>query len=304
MKLLLTGAFKYSKAQLDTIRALGFEVICLEQESSPLQVDVTEVEAVVCNSLFFHQGIRQFKNLKFIQLLSAGLDRVPLEYIEQKGIRLYNAGDVYSIPMAEWAVLKILEIYKDSRHFYRAQNERRWEKKRDLLELAGKKAAIIGLGNVGQATAKRLKAFGVEITGIDIRKVESEFTDHNFMIDRLDEALKQSDIIILTLPLNEETRHLINADRLKFMDDKSVLVNLSRGGIIDEAALVSALQNGKFRGIALDVFEEEPLPPDNPLWGFDRVIITPHNSYVSDKVQERLFKLILDNLSMNNNAEK
>ncbi len=304
MKLLLTGAFKYSKAQLDTIRALGFEVICLEQESSPLQVDVTEVEAVVCNSLFFHQGIRQFKNLKFIQLLSAGLDRVPLEYIEQKGIRLYNAGDVYSIPMAEWAVLKILETYKDSRHFYRAQNERRWEKKRDLLELAGKKAAIIGLGNVGQATAKRLKAFGVEITGIDIRKVESEFTDHNVMIDKLAEVLKLSDIIILTLPLNEETRHLINADRLKFMDDKSVLVNLSRGGIIDEAALVSALQNGKFRGIALDVFEEEPLPPDNPLWGFDRVIITPHNSYVSDKVQERLFKLILDNLSMNNNAEK
>ena len=296
MKLLLTGAFAYSEAQLDQVKSLGCEVLFIEDESSPLQVDVTEIEAVVCNSLFQYSDIRKFKNLKFIQLLSVGLDRVPLEYIEQKGIRLYNAGDVYSTPVAEWAVLKILEIYKRSWFFYRNQDQSRWQKNRDLLELTGKKAAIIGLGNVGEATAKRLKAFGVEITGVDIRQVESEFTDHNVMIDKLDEVLKLSDIIILTLPLNEETHHLINARRLKLMPDHCVLVNLSRGAVIDEAALVLALQNGKFHGVALDVFEKEPLPLDNPLWDFNNVIITPHNSFISDLIHQRLYTLVYENL--------
>ena len=291
MKLLLTGAFDYSEAQLDQIKSLGWEILFIEDEREPLQVDVTGIEAVVCNSLFHHHDLEKFKNLKLIQLLSAGLDRVPVGYIEQKGIRLYNAGNVYSTPVAESAVLKILEIYKQSRYFYRNQDQRRWQKNRDLLELTGKKAAIIGLGNVGEATAKRLKAFDVEIKAVDVRNIKSKYIDSFYLTENLDEVLKASDIIILTLPLTKETHHLFSSERLKLMPDHSVLVNLSRGAVIDEAALISTLQNGKFRGVALDVFEEEPLPTDSPLWDFERVIITPHNSFVSDKVQYLLSQL-------------
>ncbi len=297
MRLLLTGAFPYSEAQIDQIKALGFEVFYVKDERNPLPVEVSAIEAVVCNNLFLHHDIVEFKNLKLVQLLSAGLDRVPLDYINDHNIKLFNAGDVYSIPMAEWAVLKILEIYKQSRFFYRNQEKRLWQKNRDLQELTGKKAVIIGLGNIGLAIAKRLKPFGVEITAVDIRQVKTEAVDRLLMFEDLDQVLVTSGIVILALALNEQTRHLISADRLKLMPDHSVLVNLSRGAIIDEAALIEALQAGKFCGVALDVFEEEPLPDDSPLWGFDNVIITPHNSFVSDRINERLFALIMENLS-------
>ena len=297
MKLMLTGAFAYSETQIEQIKALGFEVFFIEDERKPLPVEVSAIEVVVCNNLFLHHDIAEFKNLKLVQLLSAGLNRVPLDYINDHNIKLFNAGDVYSIPMAEWAVLKVLEIYKQSRFFYRNQEKRLWQKNRDLQELTGKKVGIIGLGNIGLAIAQRLKPFGVEITAVDIRQVKTEPVDRFCMIDELDLVLKASDIIILTLPLNEQTRHLISAERLKLMPDHACLVNLSRGAIIDEAALIEALQAGKFRGVALDVFEEEPLPGGSPFWGFDNVIITPHNSFISDRVNERLFALVMENLS-------
>lgn len=296
MKLLLTGTFSYSEAQLTRIKSLGCEVFYIEDEREPLPEDVSAIEAVVCNSLFLHHDISRFKNLQLIQLLSAGLDRVPLAHITNNNIKLFNAGDVYSIPMAEWVVLKILEIYKQSRFFYRNQDLHCWQKNRDLLELTGKKVAIIGLGNIGKAIAKRLKPFGVEITAVDISQVKAGSVDRLLMFEDLDQVIGTSDIVILALPLNEQTRHLVDARRLKLIPDHGVLVNLSRGAVIDEAALIKALQVGKFRGVALDVFEEEPLPADSPLWSFDNVIITPHNSFISDRVTERLFALIFANL--------
>src|SRR5690606_16220867 len=118
MKLLLTGAFKYSEEQLDSLKSLGYEILFIQDERVPLEVDVSDVDAVVCNGLFLYNDIKKFKNLKFIQLTSAGLDRVPLDYIKDQGIKIFNARGVYSVPMAEWVVLKILEIYKKSRKFY------------------------------------------------------------------------------------------------------------------------------------------------------------------------------------------
>ena len=224
------------------------------------------------------------------------MDRVPLEYIKEKGIELFSAKGVYSVPIAEWAILKILEIYKKSKGFYKAQVNHKWEKQRDLLELTNKTASIIGFGSVGSEIAKRLKAFDVNVISVDTRIIESEYADEFFLIDGIDEVLSKSDIVILTLPLTEETRHLIDKDKIESMKNNSVLVNVSRGGVIDEVALVEAMQEGKFLGVALDVFEEEPLGEDSLLWGFENVIITPHNSFVSDKVGERLFGLMVYNL--------
>lgn len=294
-KLLLTGAFKYSQEQIYKLGSLGYEIICVQDETKPLDIDVSGIDVVVCNSLFLHNDIKEFKNLKIIQLTSAGLDRVPLDYINENGIQLFNARGVYSIPMAEWTTLKILEIYKKSRVFYRNQEQNKWEKQRDLLELTDKTAAIIGYGSVGTEIAKRLKVFGVNVISVDIIERKDEWVDEALLIDNLDEALCKSDIVVLTLPLTEETRHLINKDKISMMQEDALLINVSRGGIIDEAALVDALKANKFLGAALDVFENEPLE-ESLLWDFDNVIITPHNSFVSDKVNERLYELIIENL--------
>lgn len=296
MRLLLTGAFKFSQEQLDMIRSLGYEITYIQDERVPLDIDVSTIDAVVCNSLFLHNDITKFKNLKFIQLTSAGLDRVPFDYIKERGIKLLNAKGVYSVPMAEWVVLKILEIYKKSRQFYKNQDEHKWDKQRDLLELTDKTAAIIGFGSVGYEVGKRLKAFDVRVIGAGRRKIESDFLDEYYLIDDIDVVLKKSDIVILTLPLTDETRHLINKDRIFYMKDNCVLVNISRGGVIDENDLIEAIQCGKFLGVALDVFEEEPLGREHSLWDYENVIITPHNSFVSEMVNDRLFEYIIANL--------
>lgn len=296
-KLLLTGAFKYSREQLSNLEHLGYEIVFVQDERKALNIDVSDIDAVVCNSLFLYNDIKEFKNLKTIQLTSAGLDRVPLDYINEKGIQLFNARGVYSIPMAEWAILKTLEIYKKSRVFYKNQELHKWEKQRELSELTDKTAAIIGYGNVGKEIAKRLKAFGVNVISVDRQIKEDEYVNESILIDNLDIALVKSDIIILTLPLTDETQYLINEEKINVMKDSAVLINLSRGGIIDETDLIEFLNKDKFLGVALDVFEEEPLK-ESTLWDFEQVIITPHNSFASNKANERLFELMIKNLNI------
>lgn len=297
-KLLLTGAFQYTLEQISILESLGYEITYVQDERKELDMDVSEIEAVVCNGLFLYNPIEKFKNLKLIQLTSAGFDRVPMDYIKANDIHIYNAHGVYSVPMAEWAILKILEIYKCSRFFYDQQRRKEWIKKREILELNEKKALILGYGSVGQEVAKRLYAFGVEISTITRKLVACPLVKKSYMINELDVAVSRADIIILSLPYTTETHHLINQEIVKAMKDDCLLVNVSRGSIIDENALITSIDQGKFLGIALDVFENEPLSTESRLWEIDRVIITPHNSFISDKVNKRLFELIKYNLTM------
>lgn len=293
--LLLTGAFKYRQEQIDALESLGYSIQFIQDEREEMDMDPSHIHAVICNGLFLYNDIEKFKNLKFIQVTSAGLDRLPMDYIRKKGIQVFNAGDVYSIPMAEWAVLKVLELYKGSPNFYASQRDKRWEKQRDLLELTDKTALIIGYGNTGREIAQRLQAFGTKLIGVSRSKKESPYLHEHLSIDQIDEGIKRADIIFLTLPLNKATYHIIDKEKMALMKDQAVLINIGRGGLIHEEELIKALTRGKFLGVALDVFEKEPLG-DSPLWDFENVIITPHNSFVSDKINERLFHLMMENL--------
>jgi phosphoglycerate dehydrogenase-like enzyme len=201
--------------------------------------------------------------------------------------------------MSEWLILKILEIYKKSRQFYKNQDQARWKKQYDIMELTGKVATIIGFGDVGIEVAKRLQAFGVYVVGIGRKNKESVLLNEYHTINELDKVLEKSDIIISSLPLTEETRHLIDKEKIKRMKDGCVFINVSRGGVIDEIALIEAIYNNKFLGVALDVFEEEPLSNESIWWSLENVIITPHNSFISDKINDRLFELIFKNLNEN-----
>lgn len=213
MNLLLTGAYSFTSGQIESFQALGYKTLFVQDERVPLEIDTSTIDCVVCNNLFLYNKIEDFKSLKFIQLTSAGLDRVPLDYIKSHEIDLHNARGVYSIPMAEWALLKILEIYKDSLHFMQAQNNRKWLKERNIMELSGRTASVVGMGSVGKEVARRLKAFGVKVLGIDIFEIKEDYVDRFFHINDIDKALSLSDIIVLTLPLTGQTRYLINKER-------------------------------------------------------------------------------------------
>ena len=293
---LLTGAYTYTQEQIDKIEQLGWKATFIQNELTTLDIDVGDFDAVVCNGLFLHNDIEKFHNLKMVQATSAGLERLPIEYMKKHHIIYFNAKDVYSIPMAEWAVMNILEIYKNAYNFFSKQQKKIWEKDRTLLELTEKKVCIIGYGCVGQEIAKRLSAFGTEIVAVNRNKIEDETIHKWIPLNQIDEVLPEADIVVVCIALTQNTKRFFDSDRLMKMKDESVLVNVSRGGIIDEKALIQFLRNGKFRGIALDVFEKEPLSPENELWNEPRVIITPHNSFMGDMVRERMFKLMYNNL--------
>ena len=296
MKLLVTGALSCDERCLGELRALGHEVLVADDERGPLPAGAHEAEGIVCNGLFLHHEAARFPNLRFVQLTSAGLDRAPVDELAERGVALFNAKGVYSIPLAEWVVMQLLNIYKRARFFEHNQQQRRWQKARDLRELAGRTACIVGFGDVGREVAKRLRGFDVRIIGVDLLPAESPLADRVVGIDALTHVLPEADFVVLTVPLTPDTRHLVDDETIAVMKQDAVVVNVSRGAVVDEDALVRALGQGKFLGVALDVFENEPLDAGSELWGYERVLVTPHNSFVSDRTRERLVGLVVANL--------
>lgn len=297
MKLLLTGAISWTDSQIKEIESLGHEVIYVQDERIPLEVqgvDVETIEGIVCNGLFLYNDISKFRHLKYIQLTSAGYDRIPLEYIQEHQIEIRNARGVYSIPMAEFALCGVLQIYKKSHFFYENQKIHKWEKNRELLELSGKQVCIIGCGSVGTECAKRFSVFECNIIGIDLHPRKDINYTYIYEVDKLEFVLSNSDIVILTLPLTDATRHLINKEKINAMKSGAILVNIGRGGLLDLNLLKKKLP--EMRGVVLDVFEDEPLDENDELWEIENVIITPHNSFVGDGNRGRLRKIIVDNL--------
>lgn len=295
MNILVTGAWKCTEEDLNTIAAMGHQVVFMQQEREALPVEPAWVEGMICNGLFLHHDIGLFPNLRFIQLTSAGFDRVPMDEVNRRGIRICNARGVYGIPMAEFAVSGVLQLYKQSRYFTENQKSHGWNKHRDLAELWGKQVAIVGCGNIGQECAKRFAAFDCRVVGVDIFEGELPNISKIYHISRLPEVLPNSDVVVLTLPLTEQTKHLFNRDAFAAMKQGAVIVNIARGGVVDTNALISAL-NTHLGGAVLDVFEEEPLNPENPLWDMDNAIVTPHNSFVGEGNSQRLADVILSNL--------
>ena len=154
---------------------------------------------------------------------------------------------------------------------------------------------IFGCGNVGQECAKRFKAFGCKVIGLDISPYESDLFDYIKRADEFEEVFSESDVIVLTAPLTEKTENFIDSEKIEAMKEGCVIVNVSRGKVIDEKSLIDGLKR-KLGGAVLDVFNEEPLSPNSPLWKMENVIVTPHNSFVGDGNNERLKALILKNL--------
>ena len=294
MNLLITGAWSDGKNSISELETMGHSVCFMQFEKDDLPCPYEWVEGVICNGLFLTHSIDRFTNLRYIQLTSAGFDRVDMDYVKEHEIEIHNARGVYSIPMAEFALCGVLQLYKQAAFFRENQKRRLWKKHRGLLELSGKQVLIVGCGSVGNECAKRFASFGCDITGVDLFPREDNLYSEMLPLDDLDNALKQADIVVLTLPLTGQTCHLIDNSKLSLIKDGATLVNVARGAIIDTRALLNHID--RFTGAVLDVFEEEPLSVDSSLWDKHNIILTPHNSFVGDGNRERIREIIISNL--------
>jgi phosphoglycerate dehydrogenase-like enzyme len=302
MKSLFT--YSYGEEKMKAIEALGYELFFAKETDIPITEEMAGIEVLVCYDPFERVDIARFPQLKWIQLSSIGIDQLPKEKVLQQGITVTNNRSGYSIPMGEWIVMKLLELFKNSRFSYEKQAAKRWEIDTSLLELYHKTVCFVGTGSIATEAAKRLQGFDVNILGINTTGRDVPYFDRCYPMDKLKEALSQADVVVLSIPYTKETHHLIHQGNIGDIKKGACLINIARGSILEEAALVDALKSGHLRGAALDVFEQEPLLQDSPLWELPNIAITPHNSWISEMRNERRYQIIYENLKRYISGEK
>lgn len=297
MNILITGAWQNATQHIEELNRMGHCVKFMQWEKDELPCPTAWVEGVIGNGIFLHHDIAQFTNLRYIQLTSAGYDRVDVDYVQAHGITIHNAGATYAVPMAEHALCGVLMLYRQMPKFLANQQQKLWNKERFMPELSGKHVLILGCGAVGQACAGRFAAMGCTVTGIarTARSIPGYAAVHT--LADLPTLLPSADVVILALPATPGTKQLFNAETFERMKPTSILVNIARGELVDESALSAALNNKHLAGAVLDVFAEEPHPSDSTLWDMHNVLITPHNSFVGEGNAHRLSYNIINNLS-------
>jgi phosphoglycerate dehydrogenase-like enzyme len=236
--------------------------------------------------------------LRWIHSASAGIDRVATPLVRSRGITVTNARGVFSRPIAEYLVMMLLAIARRLPQLLELQRERTWQPLRGI-ELGRLTVGIIGYGSIGSELARLLEPFGTRILATRRHAERGAGDSANVMIhgfDELDRVLGEADVVVLTAPLTEETAGMIGAPQLQSMRESAWLINIARGRLIDDLALRRALESGWIAGAVLDVFNDEPLPPDSPLYDTPNLLITPHTSWSSDRVVERGVELFIENL--------
>lgn len=296
--LLITGAFEYTKDELASLSGeLDIDIVFHQNEKEPIDCRIAgRVVATVCNGLFLYNKLSDFPNLRFIQLTSAGHDRIPEKEIIERDIKLCDARGVYSTPMAEWAVAVVLSVYKNLNFFQDNKRTHQWIKDRTLRELDGRKTAIVGAGSVGREVAHRFKAFGCIVDGFDIRPYNSDLFSDIFHIDQLSEYIADYDIIVITAPSTPETYHLFDFEKISCLKNAATLINISRGSLIDQIALTNVLKKRQDLFAALDVFESEPLAAEDEMWNLPNCLVSPHNSFIGNGNHDRMFTVIKNSL--------
>jgi glyoxylate/hydroxypyruvate reductase len=236
--------------------------------------------------------------LRWVQGTSAGIgERLRRTGLIDADILFTTAAGIHGSALAEFALLGLLYFSRDVPRLQRMQATRHWQRYTNR-ELAGQRALIIGLGEVGQAIARRLSALGLEVWGIrrSAARPPPDGVRRVLPLAELERALGEVDALLLACPLTERTRQLIGRPELAALRPGAILINVARGRVVDEPALIEALRAGRLAGAALDVFAEEPLPQDSPLWSLPNVLVSPHSASTVAAENRRLVDLFLANL--------
>jgi phosphoglycerate dehydrogenase-like enzyme len=237
--------------------------------------------------------ITPHSKLRWLQTWSAGVDSLPLERLESRNITVTSANGVHAYPISETIYALMLSLTRKIHTYVKNQQERKWHHSDMKLEMHEKTVGIIGVGTIGKEAAKIAKAFGMKVLGVRHSGKQQEFVDEMFTTNQLDAVLPKCDYVVVTLPLTKETNRLFGAKQFDLMKSSAFFINIGRGEIVVEGDLISALQRGQIAGAGLDVFEQEPLTVDSPLWEMENVIITPHTSGSTEHYNQRVIENIL-----------
>jgi D-2-hydroxyacid dehydrogenase (NADP+) len=247
------------------------------------------------------EQLRAAKSLRWIYSITAAVDQFLYPELISSQIALTNAGGVHGPVVAEHAIAMLLALAKRLPSAVRYQERRKWameaiwsESPRPR-EVRGATLVVVGLGSIGAEIASMAGAMKMHVIGVR-EHPERGGAQEVVGVDALDSVLARADFVVLAAPLTERTRHLIDAQRLQLFKPSAFLINVSRGALVDEAALVKALRGRKIAGAALDVFEQEPLSRWSPLWKMPQVLITPHTAFLTENVWRRHFKVFAANL--------
>lgn len=238
--------------------------------------------------------------LRWIQATSAGVGKLAERVgLTESSVAVTTASGVHARPLAEFALLAMLMFGKDTLRLGREQRAHRWERYAGE-EIAGKTVCVVGLGKIGREVARLARALDARVVGTvrDVRgRPPGELgVERLEPTDRLDELLPGADVVVLAVPHTALTHRLLDARRLALLRPGAILVNIARGDVVDEAALVDALRTGRLRGAALDVFEQEPLPAESPLWDLPNVFVCPHSASTVAAENERIVELFRENI--------
>jgi phosphoglycerate dehydrogenase-like enzyme len=303
---------RYRQRDLDRIAAAapGSRLVHVSLEGladGPLD----DVEALLRGPLpagIFDRLLTRCPDLVWVHSATAGVERVLTPTALERGLVITNARGVFSEPIAEYVLLMMLAIGRRLPQLLELQRERTWQPL-EGVELRDLTLGIVGLGSIGAAVARLARPFGCRMLATRRRGAPPGSEDavsegvELLSADALGELLEQSDIVVLALPLTPETEEIIDAAALARMKPGSWLINVARGRLVDERALVRALRDGPMAGAVLDAFRDEPLPPGSPFYELPNVIVTPHTSWSSGRVLERSVDLFCENLEHYRNGE-
>ena len=275
-----------------------FEVRTLDE----LGARIGEADVLAVSGLWRNEFIGRAGRLAFIQSISAGTDQYSREKLGQAGVRAASAQGANERAVAEHAIALMLAIARKLPLARDNQTARKWRgmiseiaKRED--ELCGKTLVIVGMGRIGSRLARLAKAFEMRVIGVKRDPATGgEAADQTLPQSSLLQVLPQADYVVLTCPLNPSTENLLDARALRAMKPSACLVNVARGRVVNEAALVQALQTGVIAAAAVDCVWEEPLPPDSPLWNTPNLFITPHTAGETQTYEDNVLDLLLENL--------
>ena len=263
---------------------------------SKVDAFIGDAEILVTFGPMMHD--RVFKNatkLKWVQALGSGVDGITDQPSLPEGTIVTNIKGIHGAPVAEAALTSMLALARDLPRSLRAQKDHRWERW-PARTLDGKTVVIVGVGLISEALAPRCKALGMTVIGVSGTPRDLPGFDRIEPRTRLLETVAEADHLVLLAPHTDETHHMIDTRTIAALKPTAYLINLARGGVVDERALVEALENKRLAGAALDVFATEPLPPNNPLWDMDNVILTPHLGGFFDEYPDYALPVIEENL--------